>query len=463
MYYGNGYDECVYLQYWFSILTSKVAWRPGQALVTWLHEYGISGGRINLLFDLLLPSTLFLLLVKVLKDSRFLLHRPETGALIVLLFPIFISPLNPILLEMRNIWMDTGAYTWITIPESSQLAWLRSPEPQVSYVVLLMAIIFSVRLRSVVPVLCSIPLLYSFLGLPCLYVCVSWCLRRFGWMRLILSALICSACVLAYTRFGVARETLNYTVHSHLPLLSWCGLLNLILFKKMRGHFSGDHLLWIEAFVWAPWFAANQQIVSGILIVPSNTEQYVGLLVTSFLVSVLVMGREKPPCEQSNATKITVGLLFAYVACTAQIYADNKKWNGILELSPKLLTDLSERSPEVAINDVYLGTTLSLLYPKQPALKFSFPKVYYGEASRSITEYRCAKGVLSKDPLIKEKFQRLFTHLDGAYQYETEDNPITNLGRAAYGERFHDTSAIADDNLCASWKITPYFVSGRGY
>jgi hypothetical protein len=428
-----------------------------------MHDFGVSGGQINLLFDLMLPPIFFLLLTRVLKDSGVFPSRPEIAALIVMLFPIFISPLNPILMELRNIWMEKEVFEWITIPEGAQLAWLRSPEPQVSYFVLLVASLMAIRFRTVIPVLCGIPLLYSFLGLPCLYVCVAWLLRRCGWIRLVLSAVICSLCVLGYSEFGATKETLNLTVESHLPLLTWCGVLNLFLLRAIRGHFDGDRLLWMEAFVWAPWFAANQQIVSGIIIVPSNTEQYAGLLFTSLLTAVVILGRQKVLPSQAKMTKITVGLLCAYAACTVQTFTNNMRWNGVLELTPGLLKDLSERPSEVAINDVYLSTTLSLLYPKQPALKFSFPKVYLGEASRSIIEYRCAKGALSKDPIIKEKFQRLFTHLDGAYKYETEDNPLNHLGRAGYGERTHDTSALEDENICISGKIAPYLVSGIGY
>ena len=463
VYYVNGHDECNYLQYWYSILNQSVAWRPGQALVTWLHEVGVSGGKINLLFDLLFPPIFLLLLAKVLRESGFICERAEIGALIILLFPIMISPLNPVLMEFRNIWMEVAAYVWMTIPEGAQLGWLRSPEPQVSYLVLLVATFFAVRLRSVFPVFFSIPLLYSFLGLPCLYLCVAWWLRRFGWMRLLLSAFVCGLCVLVYTRFGATNETLHLTAQSHLPLLTWCGILNLFLLRRMNGHFEGDRLLWVEALVWAPWFAANQQIISGIIIVPSNSEQYAGLLTTSLLTAALLLGRRGVPLSGAKITVITVGLLSMYAVCMAQIFANNRKWNSVLELSPALLTDLSQRSSEVAINDVYLGTTLSLLYPKQPALKFSFPKVYLGEASRSITEYRCAKGVLSKEPHIKEKFQRLFTHLDGAYRYETEDNPLNHIGRVAYGQRTHDTSALEDEQVCAPWRLTPYFVSGIGY
>lgn len=463
VYYVNGYDECNYLQYWFSILNQSVAWRPGQALVTWLHEFGVSGGNINLLLDLLCPPILYLLLIRVLRDSGLCRDKAEVGALIVLLFPIFISPLNPFLMELRNIWMEGGAYSWITIPEGRQLAWLRSPEPQVSYLVLLIATFVAIKIRSVVPVLCSIPLLYSFLALPCLYVCIAWCFRRFGAIRLPLSAVLCSVCVLGYTEFGATKETLNLTVRSHLPLLTWCGILNIFLWRGIRGHIEGDLRLWVEALVWAPWFAANQQIVSGVIIVPSNCEQYAGLVVTSILTAISVFGRQEHLLTNARGAFITLGLLCAYVACTVQTFVDNSRWNRILELSPALLADLSQRSSEVAVNDVYLSTTLSLLYPKQPALKFSFPKVYLGEASRSLTEYRCAKGALSRDLKVKEEFQRLFNHLDGAYKYETEDNPLNHLGRAPYGGRFHETTAMESEERCPPMQIAPYFVTGAGY
>jgi hypothetical protein len=463
VYYTNGYDECNYLQYWFSRLNQSVAWRPGQALVTLLHNLGVSGGKINLLFDVLCPPVLFVLLVRILRAAKLCPFNPVVAALFVLLFPIFVSALNPILEHSRNLWITTGSYSWITIPEGTQLAWWRTPEPQISYIVLALITLLSIHLHSILPVLLGLPLLYSFVSLPCLFLCCCWILRSIGRYSVAVSALLCGCCVWLYTHYGASSETLNLTLRSHLPLLSWCGILNLSIWTRLRKKVEGSHYLWCEALVWAPWFAANQQIISGVIIVPSNGEQYVGLFTTSILMATTLFDKRDKPISSVKSTVVATGLLCAYLGCSWRVFSDNERWNKILELTPPLLSDLATRSAQVAVNDVYLSTTLSLLYPKQSALLFSFPQVYLGEAAHSITRYRCAKAALAKNPLLAEAFEPLFIQFDAAYLYETEDNPLHHLGRAPYGNRSHDTSPLYDEALCPQLQFIPYIVTGKGY
>lgn len=280
---------------------------------------------------------------------------------------------------------------------------------------------------------------------------------------MVVSALACSGCVLLYTRYGASNETLNLTARSHLPLLSWCGILNLYLWTKLKGKLEKSRYSWCEALVWAPWFAANQQIISGVIIVPSNGEQYAGLFTTSILVAATLFGERSRIITSGRSAVVATGLLCAYVGCACQVFTENVRWNIVLPLTPSLLSDLATRSSQVAVNDVYLSTTLSLLYPKQSALLFSFPKVYLGEAARSITQYRCAKAALSRDPLLRAAFEPLFIHLDGAYLHETEDNPLNHLGRMQFGTRTHDTSALDDEVLCPPVQVIPYLVTGKGY
>ena len=94
LFYTNAHDETSYLQYDFS-KASQGPTRGSQYLVTALHKIGLSGGWINLLFDLLAIPVFLFFTAKSLCLLGFNEKKANLCAFSMVFLPLLFGGLNP--------------------------------------------------------------------------------------------------------------------------------------------------------------------------------------------------------------------------------------------------------------------------------------------------------------------------------------------------------------------------------
>jgi hypothetical protein len=117
LFYSNAFDEATYLSY-DGAMSSRSLTHMAEYLVVTLHRMGVSGGYLNLVFDLVCPAVTVVLLLtrrgraRVLGPGKHRLpvcHRRPAGRLRLL---------ELVLLEALRLELQLGWIVWITLPEA---------------------------------------------------------------------------------------------------------------------------------------------------------------------------------------------------------------------------------------------------------------------------------------------------------------------------------------------------------
>src|SRR5437763_877753 len=74
--------------------------------------------------------------------------------------------------------LHTGAFAWLNMVTQHTVAVVRTPEPQVSCLILVTAVWLALRLRSAWPVILATPVMYTFVAVPAGFVAGAWEVRR---------------------------------------------------------------------------------------------------------------------------------------------------------------------------------------------------------------------------------------------------------------------------------------------
>ncbi|MDB5097062.1 MAG: hypothetical protein JWM80_1483 [Cyanobacteria bacterium RYN_339] len=429
VYYTNANDEATYLQYDFAQVAASPT-RPGQYLVVWAHQLGLSGGWQNLLADAVVPIAFALATGWLLRRMGWEPSRARLAALAMLVVPMLVGTQNPLFrsLSFRNI--ATGWIYWINMVDQRACGLLRTPEPQASWVILMVAAIVALRLRSIWPLLAATLVSYTFVGMPTAFVAAAWELhRRWGdrpgrrWAPLLVTWLAIGAASGLYFHLVASERLRFYLIPSHLPLLSLTSVLALALYAALRKDIASEWRFPALAVALAPLAVSNQQIISGFVAQPSNFEQHFGVVAIAF---VLVLGARAWPRVYPALVACGCALWLA----TASIdFRMNVATNSPLPFDGKLTGALREDSRHVAVNDRDLASVLGLVYPRQPATALGYDQGSPAVAARYIADYRCARRQILADYPHDVGFFKATVQLDYLFTTGNIWLPIVSLGR----------------------------------
>lgn len=452
--YQNAFDESTYLQYDFSRSHQSLQ-RIGQYLVTSLHEAGLSSGWINLTFDVV-AFVLFVVLVRgTLRRLGFDAGSANIGSLAAVLLPALFLGANPAVHRLFQYILKSGDIYWITCPEAWYLPLQRSPEPQVSLLLATFAIYLSVRRRSFVPCYLFLPFLYPFVAIPfafCLFALHLHC--RFKavrpWVAALLSYLLIAGLLFLLMTFVITGPRRDFFTHSHEPLLSFCGVVTIVLYATLRKLLREDLRPLGLVLAIAPWVNVNQQLLSGYFTLPNAYEQTFGGIAAALIIILAALpylGRR----ALQWATLVGLTLLTYDYACTNyDIQAAMLK--GI-PLTPELITTLKDDSPNVAISDPTLASFASMLFPKQPLTSLAHQQTFKGMADKAFDHYVWVKSELRKRPDVSRHFEAVFKQLDASFRYEGDDFILLHVGRRRNFIQRHDPEQPARDLGFAPLKI----------
>lgn len=450
VFYANGIDESSYLSYPYAQYVTKAfgSHRLSSVIVLWLHEHGISGGLCNVLFDVTTTIGIILGLYRLLLILDYGRSDARRGAILIFLLPLLFSPTNPVFDALRWAYLSDSLIQWVVGPFNLELPFARTPEPQLSWLLLIAWLNLFARTRFVPMALVAItPLLYSFIRLPVLFVGIAtlassrWRLPYrllFAWILVGISM----ALFLNPTALGSkgSSQVGWIFIRSWLPMISVMGITSLGIFAFIRHHAPASLTTILPVLVASTWIGPNIQVISGSFAAPVNYEQYWSNVIVAFLATVAILARS----QRKNLWVATA--LCIFVIQSAQIFASNLRVFRHLEEPRVALATLRESAELVAVSDLHLAAYLDLAYPTQPATVFSFANTYDISSDYAYERYLCARRFIeASHPEIAPSFAALFAKLDYGYQVRGID-PLATAGRADIKKR--DLTSSASGLVC---------------
>ncbi len=430
----NAYDEPDYLNYGISLGAQSFS-RPGQYLVTMGHLAGLSGAKINLLLDLACTALFFMAAAAGLRYAGLGRRRAGAGAALLILCPMFLGRSFPPYGRLFDMNLRSGWVSWVGMPEAFFSPLFRSPEPQVSLVLLAGAACFAWKAGGLWPLWCLLPFLYPFLGVPLLFILLADAFSRIDvatatrdGRRLALGAMasFLAAGILSLAYFSLAadpKETAR-TVATRLPVLSLTGALSLAVYLILRRRYRPGHRPLLLFASLSPLAAENLQLVSGRIFQPSNFEQYAGTLVVVLLLVMAMAPDDRP--GRGLAVMLVLGGL--YISGRYMTVASQYSGGRLPFKLTGPVMDMLEKAPRRIILPDLSGVT-SLIFPRQPVglLSRSQTSIYLGNAY--LDEYLCLKSYFKKRPDLGVKYSDLVSAIDHAYLYGELDFVLLHLNR----------------------------------
>jgi hypothetical protein len=315
---------------------------------------------------------------------------------------------------------------WVAMPWNPEIPLLRSPEPQISWLLIAAILRFTGGTQAAPLALLAIsPLVYPFVQLPLIFVSA---FLLFGDtarlpLRLLTSFGLCGVLMLAFLMFGTDPSLPKFFILSSLPLIPFSGVLSLALYLLIQNHAPSSSRPLLIALVCSTWAVANVQLVSGYLVPPVNFENYWGIMVLSFLATLGILHRSEDPRGWVGFSVLLFGVF------SVATFAFNQKVSQRLSHPKEVLPVLATESDRVACNDLYLTTYLDLVHPRQQPTTFSWTRTLNLSSDSNYRNYLCDKRILeSSYSEVKPLFEHLFAALDAGFITRGSDM-FMSLGR----------------------------------
>jgi hypothetical protein len=425
LFYTNGIDEAAYLSYPYAVMLR--GWqgllRCSNALIIFLHECGVSAGYINLLFDFFGTAIILCALPGTFHRVGFSSGESRRCTLLFFLLPLVVTTFNPALMVLAEWWRSSRFFPFLAMPPNSGLLFLRSPEPQISWMVVIVLCALFVRSRMLPWILaCVTPLLYSFISIPLLFSSLVFIIPSSISLalRIALGAVLTAVAEKIFFDHEVEPMLHRFVMDSHAPVLPLTALISSALFIGIRRYPQGGLRGVLAVLVASLWIVPNLQIVSGILLPPTKFEEYWGVVVVALLATLMLHYRSRQPDRWLAVVLIWFGLwLWSNFEFNAGLLAKVRN-------PAKTVAILRETPEQVASSDLLLSAHLDMVHPKQPHTLFSFTKTYKLSDDSNYAEYRCAKEIVRAMPVEEARtFDTEFAALDFGYSYRGVDEIIT--------------------------------------
>lgn len=470
LFYTTAFDEPTYLSY-DGAAGSRSMTRLASYTIVALHEIGMSGGYINLVFDIVFPITTVIFLARLGRLLGFSHFESISYALFVLSFSVCFGYSNPYYSIVFNKYLNSSILYWITLPQAYYPAMFRTPEPQLSLCVAAAISYLSFRIRSYILALAVVPLLYPFVSIPYAFFILSLLFYQRS-ERILMSprirAVICSLSAFAliavglwtyYRLFITGSITEGFLPQSHLPLLSGSGMVAIMIFLLARRNLDRHYRVPALFLALAPFVGTNTQIVSGFLDVPNSFEQTSGELFTAMVLvlALRVVGSRR--FLPMVAGLLACGLLILYSSTIFRV--NSSAWQRTPP-SPELLSTLRKEPQSLLIGDPDLADIYSLIGPRlhYTALARSQTYAFQGAPER-FQNYLCVKLLLTSNDLLDAFPAETFAVLDRGFRYLNEDFVLIHLNRKKVFKEYFDPQATPIYCDSRTLKIFPSLILGE--
>ena len=421
IFYTTNVDEASHLAFWYAnyIIEDSGRLRESSRLVRTLHQLGISGGYINLLFDTLVSVLIVASVTRLWRRLGRSAESSRLASLVLFTSPLFFSPFNPLVSWINDIRLETSLAAWLSMPNNPELALLRSPEPQLTWGIIAILCAFLSRPFILTgALLVASPLLYPFVRVPIVFTALALLGKRYVgivWSALLLFILL-GVGTLIFSSAYVEPSLRQFFVFSRLPVIPLSGVLALALLTFIKRSLPSHLTTLSTALVTSIWALENVQLVSGWLVTPVNYEQYWGTLVLGFLTTCAVIYRSATP---KLWLYVSLAVFFAH---TSAIFNHNLSVFGRLE-SPQNTLDVAKDNPtQLACSDIYLATYLDLAFPHKEPTALSWTRTLSTGTTSEYLSYECVKNAIKSDfPGQAYQFQNIFHVLDNGFVVKGDD------------------------------------------
>jgi hypothetical protein len=421
LFYTTGTDEAPHLSFSYAdyVASGSGRMRYSSYLVVLLHQLGLGGGSINLCFDIVCAILSLIFTKRALVKFGYPLPIARCAALLVFILPLLFTAFNPLVALLSSLHIDPAIMTWVSMPWNQETPFIRSPEPQMSWLIVSAVVSVTAGSRFLPWALLLIsPLLYTFVQLPIIFVALTlFALKRVAMpTALITSFVICSLLTVVYHALVGESPLSRFFIVSHLPLLSFSGIVGFAVLLVTRTRLPKGTQTALTLLVASLWAVDNTQLISGYLVTPVNFENYWGVAVLGCVTTLLIVQRASHP-------GYWIGFSMAlYALFCVTVFARNNAVFQRLERSHEVLPLLSKSSAQVACDDLYLTTYLDLVHPMQPPTVFSWTRALNLSSDVPYENYLCSKEVIQNmGPPTSEEFAPLFHALDWGFQSRGAD------------------------------------------
>ena len=463
LFYQNAFDEYSYLSYEAASYEMGFS-RISRYLIKWFHETGISPGYMNLVFDLVCPAVTGYFIFKIFVLLSFDKSKSLLAAILIMIIPVLFGGSNPVYSRIFYSSLPSGWVYWLAMPEAYYPPFYRTPEPQFSYLLMAVAVYYSIQRKTFIPLYFAAPFLYGFLRVPYLFVVLSCHLSeinkkhnfvqmKYGdWLIGFISYALVSLLVGLFYQFALKDVLMaDFFPETRLPLLSGTFAICLLIWKFLPRHDKREHSSFYAFVVASPLVAANSQIISGFISQPINFEQSFGVVCVSFLATVLILSlkQQKWMFKAAAISGILLSLAFS-----SKIFRVNSNPVLVEKPSQELIEALREDSHNVVFENSKLASTMSMIFPKQPYTALAISQSFGFGSSKHFDRYLCIKEKINQDPGKIEKFRSVLMALDKGYKHLHSDFIFTHINRRDKFHVFFDVDRKAES--CDSKKLYFY-------
>ena len=453
LFYANAFDEPTYLSYDGAMMTASST-HLAEYLIVGLHRLGLSGGRINLLFDIAFPIVAVVFLRRLATALGFSTLEATVYPFAVIAIPVLFGYSNPYYATVFNANYHSKGLSWITLPQAYYPPFLRTPEPQLSLCVLAIATWIGVRRRSYVIPFAVSPFLYAFVGIPYAFVVLALFINdhaaavvRQPAVRALAAivasyAAIAIALRMAYSLLIAGTTTADFLPATHLPLLSGTGAAALIVYAIARSRLQLSHRPPAFVLSVAPLAVTNTQLLTGFFEHPNNFEQNFGVVALAVVIVLALRTLGRGPLLLAASAAASCALLAAYAS---HVFVVNASAWQREPLSDSLLESLRHEPESLVIGDPDLADLFGLVAPGVHYSALARSQALHELAGGTTTaqrfqNYLCVKRLVSASPPPAVVNPEVFVDLDRVFRFLNQDFPLTHLNRQHQFKEYFDPS-----------------------
>jgi len=381
--YINGEDEYSYLNYEFAKKNLSLTRLTSFAIV-FLQEHGLNGSEINLLGDMLCILGMAVLIFKIIKitDGRADLNQKVISVIAFLVIPIFLSVINPIHKILTKLISSFDFLSfYIVFNHSSFPVYLRTPESQVSILILMVMLYLTLRFRYGWLFFTAIPILYFFPGIYFISILATFYLIKFvrGKLNRKFSLYEIFIIFLLYIFLGLGTKflALNFMqprdfIFNRYPLFGLNEIYLLGLLFLLKNFYKWDEMaenykIIVESIVIGTLIIYNLNVISGLIIQPQHFEMEGGLACATLFLVFFNFGKLKRPNNLRKYTNILIILLLITISLFS--YTSVKKHINLLRdlekvkiIDKKFNFSSIDKQKYVFLSDIEFSSIYSGLY-----------------------------------------------------------------------------------------------------
>lgn len=451
LFYTNAYDESTYLNYEISLKLNRLH-RFSQHLVTGMHLLGFSGGEINFLLDIICPLLLAMFVQKIFLSLGYKKADSFLAALLFFSIPVLFGRSNSYFSQILNYLLESGAIKWIIMPEAYFPPFYRSPEPQISWVLIIVASYISIRKKTFISYYLIIPFLYVFVRIPYMFIVLTMHLvylnneKRFLKIRFanvaigLFSFSVTSIVIkIYYVLFVQGSITAEFLPETRLPIFPFTGFVCLFLFLLFRNKIEKRFRLFLILVSVSPFVAANTQVVTGFIAQPNNFEQFFGTACISLVAIFILAGFKFPQWFKLGIALLGVFLMIIY---SSVIFSVNSNPFILKPLPATLVQALDKESNKVIVDQGGLGSLLNMVLPRQGITGLSIDQTFPMLAEDYYQQYLCVKNKISQNFKLYPKYKKIIERIDAGYRNLNSNFIFTHINRQNIFKTFYDPNAI---------------------